>query len=355
MTYVPGLVTVMIPSYNYRQFLRECVESAATQEGVAVDVAIVDNASTDGSLDLGRELAEQYANVRLVVHPDNGGIITSFNRCRDEVRGEFAVLLCADDMLTPGSLARSVALMQQRPDVAMVYGPAVDFLHLADVTDEQLRGTDAAPLVYTGDDWISRRCRWATNPIRTPETLMRSTTLDVAGRLDPTLPFTSDLNMWLRMAVHGAIAYLPGHPQALYRKHANNFGAAFLNHDSAYSDIEARWFAFTKFFDTLGDDPRRPAWEATVRRTLAAEARYVATRAYVRLDDADRDRVVGKLDDLAELLQPGGASRGEAIGWTVRRALGPRWARRFPPLLVRGVWRRGRRSLIERRRLARGV
>ena len=50
-------VTVMIPSYNYAQYLVECVTSALDQPGVNVDVALVDNASTDGSLDLAEQLA----------------------------------------------------------------------------------------------------------------------------------------------------------------------------------------------------------------------------------------------------------------------------------------------------------
>src|SRR3954463_8554091 len=96
------LVSVTIPSYNYEQYLAEAVESAATQRGVRVEVVIVDNASTDCSLALARRLAQEYDNVRVVEYAENHGIISSLNRCRDEVRGEYAVLLCADDCLTPG-------------------------------------------------------------------------------------------------------------------------------------------------------------------------------------------------------------------------------------------------------------
>ena len=355
MSGVTGLVTVMVPSYNYAQYLRECVESAATQTGVEVDVAVVDNASTDGSLELGRRLAAEYSNVRLVVHDDNGGIITSFNRCRDEMRGEFAVLLCADDALTPGTLARSVELMNADPSVGLVYGPVIDFLDLAEVAPERFHGRDVAPIVYTGDEWIERRCRIATNPIRTPEALMRSSILDAAGRLDPSLPFTSDLNMWLRLAERADVAYLPGHPQALYRRHTNNFGAAFLTTDSAFADLEARWFAFANFFDRIGTHPMRSTWETLARNALSSEARYVATRAFVKLEPANRELVISKLLRFAAELDPSGGSAFEVIGWKLRRALGPKLSRRFPLLLPRPTARHFGRALAERSRIRTGL
>lgn len=354
MTYVAGQVTVMVPSYNYRQYLRECVESAATQTGVDVDVAVVDNASSDGSLELARQLAEEYGNVRLVVHPNNEGIITSFNRCRDEVRGEYALLLCADDMLTPGALARAVDFMDSHPRAVMAYGPTVDFLDLGDVDQAIYEGRKSDPIVYQGLDWIERRCRAATNPIRTPEVVMRSSALEVAGRLDTSLPFTSDLNMWLRLATHGDVGYLPGHVQALFRRHAGNFGAAFLDESARVRDMEARWMAFARFFESSTSDSHVSEWDPAVRRALAKEARYEATRVYVRSPDQREERILA-LIELAERLDPDGASRGEVTGWRLRRMLGPRVARYFPPLMVRGAAMRVRRHRSESLRRRRGV
>ncbi len=349
-----GLVTVMIPSYNYIQYLRECVESAATQEGVDLDIAVVDNASTDGSLDLAHELAKEFDTVRVVVHPDNGGIITSFNRCREEVRGEYAVLLCADDALVPGSLARSVAFMDAHRDVGLVYGRAIDFLDVADVPPEEYVGRDVPPIVFPGASWVERRCDTASNPIRTPEVVMRSSVTLAAGRLETDLPFTSDLNMWLRMAALADVAFLPSHAQALYRKHTNNFGAPFLNTGSAFPDLQARWKAFARFFESLGADPRRAAWEATARRTIGREARYEATRAFVKLDDDRRDEVVAQLFELAEEADPGGSSRLEQLGWSLRRRLGPHRSKTFPLFLPRGATVRIRRHRAEQRRLSLG-
>lgn len=350
-----GQVTVMVPSYNYAHFLEECVASAATQEGVDVDVVIVDNGSTDGSVELGAELAARYDNVRHVVKGDNQGIITSFNRCRDEVRGEYAVLLCADDALTPGSLRRSVDALRRHPNVGLLYGPVLDFLKMDEVRPEQLAGEPGRPMVYGGRSWVTTRCRIGTNPVRTPEAIMRASVMKTVGYLDTSLPFTSDLNMWLRMAVVADVAFLPGPPQALYRRHPDNFGNTYLLNRTAKHDIEQRWRAFDSFLAGVADRAAADRWGRQARRTLASEARYLATRAYVRLEDDVREAEVAELLDFAESIDPGGVSPLEALGWKLRRSLGPGRSVRFPAFLPRATYRWARREYVERRRVTRGI
>jgi hypothetical protein len=299
-----SVVTVTIPSYNYLQYLREAVESAASQADVDVDVVIVENASTDGSRDLARCLAAEHANVRLVEHPDNHGIISSLNRCRDEVRGKYAVLLCADDCLTPGSLRRSVEFMDAHPEVGLSYGPIIDFHSRDEVAPSQFDGVERPPIIYSGGDWIDRCCRSGAVRIYTPEALMRSSTLEQAGRLNPACPKTSDVNMWLRMAAFADIGFIPGPPLAMFRRHETNDSGQY----TVVEDLEQRWLAYSLFLDTVADRPERAHWETSARSALAAEARDLATRAWM---ESDRDEVQGKhaaaLLDLAHTLDPDGS------------------------------------------------
>ena len=62
------------------------------------------------------------------------------------------------------------------------------------------------------------------------------------------------------------------------------------------------------------------------RSTLAGDARYLATRAYSQSDGDAPGGPVEELLEYADCLQPGGASPVEALGWRVRRAIGPRRA-----------------------------
>ena len=91
-------------SYNYEPYLRECIQSALDQEGVDVDVTVVDDGSADGSVALATEMASLDPRIRVIVHKQNMGHIVTFNESLWAGSGEFIVKLDSDDMLTPGSL-----------------------------------------------------------------------------------------------------------------------------------------------------------------------------------------------------------------------------------------------------------
>lgn len=340
-------VTVMIPSYNYAEYLPEAVESAATQP--EADVVVVDNGSTDASPEIGTRLADLYENVRFVRYDQNDGIIASFNRCRREIRADYAMLLCADDMLTPGSLGRSVAFLDEHSEVGLVYGEAIDFASSSDVDFDQLRREATASVVHDGDAWIDRLCRFGRNPIRTPEAVMRSAVAEAAGPYEPACRFTSDLNMWLRVAARSKVGYLRGPVQALFRQHGANEGAAYPHNSLA--ELEQRWTAFDRFFDSLDGDGRVARWEPLARRRVASEARYSASRAYLHPSSGEVEALLA----LADRIDPGGAGAVERLGWSLRRRLGPAATGLLPVFNLRPVAHRIRTVSAEQRRARVGI
>ncbi len=104
-------VSVVIPCYNYGRYLPECVASVTAQPGVELEIIIVDDASTDGSQDVARALAAADPRIRLLLHAENARHIITYNDGLALATGDYVVLLSADDLLAPGSLARSTSLM----------------------------------------------------------------------------------------------------------------------------------------------------------------------------------------------------------------------------------------------------
>ena len=74
---IPSL-TVVIPCYNYGRYLRDCVTSVTTnQPGIDVDVLIIDDNSTDDSLQTALRIAEADPRVRVIAHQSNKGHIAT--------------------------------------------------------------------------------------------------------------------------------------------------------------------------------------------------------------------------------------------------------------------------------------
>ena len=74
-------VSVFVPTYNYARYLRECVSSVLVQDDVDVEVLIIDDASTDGSDEVARELASEDPRVAVAVQvAGRGGRVTLLDR-----------------------------------------------------------------------------------------------------------------------------------------------------------------------------------------------------------------------------------------------------------------------------------
>jgi cellulose synthase/poly-beta-1,6-N-acetylglucosamine synthase-like glycosyltransferase len=110
----------------------------------------------------------------LIEHEVNRGHIATYNDGLKQVRGDYVVLLSADDVLTPGSLARSTALLERHPEVGLVYGYPLDF-HDAPVS----ASTRASSwTTWPGEDWVRRVCVRGRNIIVNPEAVLRRSLLE---------------------------------------------------------------------------------------------------------------------------------------------------------------------------------
>lgn len=272
-----GTVTVVVPCHDYGRYLELCVTSVLRQQGVDLDVVIIDDGSTDDTPTVCARLAAGDRRVRWVRHREVHGHVATFNEGLASATGDHVVLLSADDALAPGALARAVRFLDDEPNVGMVYGHPVFF---AGGPLPPARSGPGARRVRSGVDWISRRCRAATNCISSPEVVMRRRTLEAVGLFDPDLPITGDLELWLRIAAHADIGYLAGTDQAYYRRHPESMYRAGHR---VVADLEARRAAFTTFFAGAGRHlPDAERYETEARIALADEALWKASRAYDR-------------------------------------------------------------------------
>src|SRR5664280_1311382 len=211
-------VTVVIPCYNYGRYLPAAVASVTGQEGVSVDVIIVDDASTDSSADVAAALVAHDPRIRLIAHERNRGHIVTYNDGLNAANGEYCVLMSADDLLAPGALNRATSVMQAEPTVGMVYGTAVPF---TDVPPATLATVQAWGL-WAGADWLALRCERAVNTIRSPEVVVRTSIQRIAGGYRADLPQTADHEMWMRLASLADVGRVIGPDQAYYRVHGMN-------------------------------------------------------------------------------------------------------------------------------------
>jgi glycosyltransferase involved in cell wall biosynthesis len=269
-------VSVVVPLHNYGHFLTACVESVLAQEHVDIDVLIIDDASTDDSLAVARQLASSDARVRIVANDPNQGMAATINDGLWAVEGEYVVKMDADDMLTPGALGRATALLDAYPSVGFTYGfPVAFWASVPPPARTKVRSWT----VWPGYDWLKIRCLKGRNCILQPEVVMRASVLREAGKYNAEMGHAPDFDMWLRLAAISDVGRVNGAHQGYYRAHPDSWQRAMANLE--LTDLEIRLKVFTDFFQGAGAAvPDAAALFQAARRAIAVDALDDACLAY---------------------------------------------------------------------------
>lgn len=115
----PPLISVVSPSYNHGEFLPDMIESCLGQSYPHWELIIIDDGSTDNSLEIAKRYADKHRNITLLINGENQGAIKSVNRGLRETRGDFVLMRSADDVNLPGYFEAGVCLLQNHPKAAL--------------------------------------------------------------------------------------------------------------------------------------------------------------------------------------------------------------------------------------------
>jgi glycosyltransferase involved in cell wall biosynthesis len=249
-------VTVGLPVYNGARYLRESLTSILAQSFTDFEVVVTDNASSDRTGDICRELGARDPRVRYIRNDRNLGAAANYNRAFENARGRYFKWVAHDDAYDPTFLERCVATLEADEGAVACYSPAVfidETGKVLDHTEQILDYTVPRPserlrrwLFDKEDGW----CHPVTGVIRT-ETLRRTRLIG---------PFVgSDVTLVGELLLHGTIRRTE--ERVFYRRdHAGRSTAA---HRTLAS--------LTEWFDTSARHSRAymPLWRIGVEMSRA--------------------------------------------------------------------------------------
>jgi glycosyltransferase involved in cell wall biosynthesis len=165
------LVSIVTPSYNQAAFLEEAICSVLEQDYEPIEYVVVDDGSTDGSV----EIVERYAD-RLAwwAAQENSGQVPAINLAFTHTTGEFMAYLNSDDTLLPGAVARMAGELEANPELLLVYGDAR-------YTDEHSAVTGYLP---SREFDLAAMVRSADNHVVQPSTMWRREAWERFGPFD---------------------------------------------------------------------------------------------------------------------------------------------------------------------------
>ena len=221
-------ISVIVPAFNAEPFLERAVTSLLATGHADLEVLIVEDGSTDGTLQTAQRLLQEHPEqVRLLRHPGgaNRGVSATRNLGIAQAGGDAVCFLDADDYVLPHRFDRAVQILQSRSEVDGVYDSTAISVQdqaagagLGGSVDGAIFGLSIA---CEGEHLLRQLLRgypWGSDAF-----LCRRSLFDRTGVFDETLRIAEDCHLWFRAAALGRI--VPGEltrPVAVYVRHAAN-------------------------------------------------------------------------------------------------------------------------------------
>jgi len=312
-------VSICIPAYNTARWIVRAVESALSQTYRSLEVVVVDDASTDGTLERVRELHDPrirlYSNLRNLGHSGN------WNRSLTLARGRYIKFLCADDVLYPDCLEAMVPLFTAHPRIGLVFSLRDVEMEASDETAAlawQAKHLQAHEVFCDLDDvnsgpalvrkWMDGR--FAHNAVGEPTNVMVTREcLRRVGTFNLRVRQRADMDMWVRAMFFHDVGFV-GRPLARYLIRSGS--VTTLNRAGSLSWMDRLWLlegllSYPEIrnggWPELRALRRRAARKCirhALRRALGGDAsRLAALHHYVafRFRGRARERLYGSLDE----------------------------------------------------------
>ena len=223
------IVSVVLPVYNGKSYLRESIESVLAQTLVDLELIVVDDGSTDES----GEVAACFEDERLVLlrHEENLGLVAALNTGIEAARGRYVAIQNADDVSLPDRLELQAALLDADPGLVVV-GSAWE---VVDESGSRL-GTKTRPVDDTGIRWMAL----FLTPFGHPTVMVRAATLrDYGLSYEHDFYLAEDFRLWSLLLRHGRGANLT-HSLVRYRTHAAQLSSSTWDEQSTMAERVSR-------------------------------------------------------------------------------------------------------------------
>jgi glycosyltransferase involved in cell wall biosynthesis len=120
------LISVIIPCFNHALFLEETVISVLKSTYPNIEIVIVNDGSLDDSEQVALKLINLHTNI-IYLRQENRGPATARNKGIDAATGKFILPLDADDLISPDYIEKAIEIIENQPDVKLVYCEAEFF------------------------------------------------------------------------------------------------------------------------------------------------------------------------------------------------------------------------------------
>jgi glycosyltransferase involved in cell wall biosynthesis len=211
-------------SYNYGHFIGEALEAILSQSYRPTEVIVVDDASTDNSVDVIREFARRDTNVRLFRNERNMGVVFTANKGFGYASGEYVYFASADDRILPGFFEKSMNLLTRYPQAGLCCSDPIIFESETGVINRKPLFFSNAARYFTPTELI-KLARRTNISIRSQTVIAKHSVFRETGGLLPQLKWYCDWFCNYVISFRYGMCYIPEF-LTIARIHRNCYSAS---------------------------------------------------------------------------------------------------------------------------------
>lgn len=215
------LISLIIPNYNYGEYLEQCIESVLNQNVMPKEIIVIDDCSTDRSEEILKRY-DSHKEITIVRNERNLGIVSNFRKAVDLAEGELIVFVGADNWVHEDFIEKYVESVESNPEAAIHYCDLIIFGRRASLLAQAV---EAAPIADGKFLWkfpdptsetISKL--ETTNFMHGSSLFQRNWYQKVGGYQDTKNP--EDFDLFRRIVFAGGIPVHVPHATLEYRQHS---------------------------------------------------------------------------------------------------------------------------------------
>lgn len=201
-------LSVVLPNFNHAAHLPKTLECIFSQTLPADEVIVIDDASTDNSLEILQEFQKNHPQLRIVLNESNKGAVQTINRGIQEARGSYVVFCAADDFIFPKFFEKSCQMLHSNPSLGLVCGEISQFKDKLPHEHLIYPPTFTIPQVFSPPK-IRGALQFTPFFIHSSAALYKREALVKFGGLKESLESLSDWYLNWQIAFHYGAGYLP--------------------------------------------------------------------------------------------------------------------------------------------------
>ncbi|MEM8523937.1 MAG: glycosyltransferase family A protein [Bacteroidota bacterium] len=230
------LISVLTPAYNREKYIGEAIESVQAQAIADWEIIIVDDGSTDKTIEIVRAYQAEDQRIILLQNPQNLGISATRNHGLRQIKGKYVAMLDSDDVFLPNKFQRQIEFLEAHPEIG-VLGTWAQHIGRSNrqFTPEELDGQLRARSLY--------RC-----PLVHSSTIIRTSVIEAGNiRYNENYPASNDYDFWVKALPYAKFHNLQEH-LVQYRKHDQNISVTNRSDQKKYRVASSR-LAFKNVLD----------------------------------------------------------------------------------------------------------